>query len=91
MPKLSRSVDEVTTPDRLLKGATLFELRYHAVPRATCDVDLLGRGEPAVERMEATFRVAPAVTLEAVVELLGRFLLPPSSSAAFGEPFSQEW
>ena len=40
----------------VLKGATLFEIWHGAVSRATRDVDLLGSGEPAVERMQATFR-----------------------------------
>ncbi len=40
----------------ILKGATLFELWYDTVHRATRDVDLLGFGEPAVERIQAAFR-----------------------------------
>ena len=40
----------------VLKGATLFELWYEAVYRATRDVDLLGVGEPAVGRMQETFQ-----------------------------------
>ena len=40
----------------VLKGATLFELWHDALPRATRDVDLLGSGEPSVERIQATFR-----------------------------------
>ena len=35
---------------------TLLELWHDAVHRATRDVDLLGFGEPAVERMQATFQ-----------------------------------
>lgn len=48
----------------VLKGATLFELWHDAVPRATRDVDLLGSGEPAVERMQATFRELCALDVE---------------------------
>ena len=40
----------------VLKGATLFELWHDAVHRATRDVDLLDFGEPAVDRMQATFQ-----------------------------------
>lgn len=40
----------------VLKGATLFELWHDAVHRATRDVDLLGMGEPAVDRMQGTFQ-----------------------------------
>ena len=40
----------------VLKGATLFDLWHDAVHRATRDVDLLGKGEPAVDRMQAAFR-----------------------------------
>ena len=35
--------------------------------------------------------ISPPVSIEAVIELLGRFLLPPASAAARGEPFDQEW
>ena len=35
--------------------------------------------------------VSPALNLESVVEVLRRFLLPPSSATAQGEPFYQEW
>ena len=48
----------------VLKGATLFELWHDAVHRATRDVDLLGFGEPAVERMQATFRDLCALDVE---------------------------
>lgn len=48
----------------ILKGATLFELWHDAVHRATRDVDLLGFGEPAVERMQATFRDLCALDVE---------------------------
>ena len=37
----------------VVKGAILFELWHDAVCRATRDVDLLGFGDPAVERMQA--------------------------------------
>lgn len=40
----------------VLKGATLFELWHDAVHRATRDVNLLGFGEPAVDRMQQTFQ-----------------------------------
>lgn len=48
----------------VLKGATLFELWHDAVPRATRDVDLLGSGEPSVERIQATFRDLCALYVE---------------------------
>ena len=48
----------------MLKGATLFELWHEAVHRATRDVDLLGFGEPTVERMQAVFRELCAVDVE---------------------------
>ena len=48
----------------VLKGATLFELWHGAVHRATRDVDLLGSGEPAVERMQATFRELCVLAVE---------------------------
>ena len=48
----------------MLKGATLFELWHDAVHRATRDVDLLGFGEPAVERMQAVFRELCTVDVE---------------------------
>ena len=48
----------------VLKGATLFELWHDAVHRATRDVDLLGFGEPAVERMQAVFRELCTVDVE---------------------------
>ena len=35
--------------------------------------------------------ISPAVSLEAVIEVLRRFLLPPASAAATGEPFDREW
>ncbi len=34
---------------------------------------------------------SPAVSLESVIEVLRRFVLPPASAAARGEPFDQEW
>ena len=48
----------------VLKGATLFELWHEAVHRATRDVDLLGFGEPAVERIQAVFRELCTVDVE---------------------------
>ena len=48
----------------VLKGATLFELWHEAVHRATRDVDLLGFGEPTVERMQAVFRELCTVDVE---------------------------
>ena len=48
----------------VLKGATLFELWHDAVHRATRDVDLLGSGEPAVDRMQATFGELCALDVE---------------------------
>ena len=48
----------------VLKGATLFELWHDAVHRATRDVDLLGFGEPALERMRAIFRELCIVDVE---------------------------
>ena len=48
----------------VLKGATLFELWHEAVHRATRDVDLLGFGEPSVERMQAVFRELCTVDVE---------------------------
>ena len=48
----------------VLKGATLFELWHDAVHRATRDVDLLGFGEPTVERMQAVFRELCTVDVE---------------------------
>ncbi len=48
----------------VLKGAALFELWRDTVHRATRDVDLLGFGEPAVERMQAVFREVCAVDVE---------------------------
>ena len=45
---------ELTQGDEfVVKGAILFELWHDAVCRATRDVDLLGFGDPAVERMQA--------------------------------------
>ena len=35
--------------------------------------------------------LSPAVILESVTELLSRFLLPPASTVARGEPFKQDW
>ena len=48
----------------MLKAATLFELWHDAVHRAARDVDLLGFGEPAVERMQAVFRELCTVDVE---------------------------
>ena len=48
----------------VLKGATLFELWYEGVYRATRDVDLLGVGEPAVDRMQETFQELCALDVE---------------------------
>lgn len=48
----------------VLKGATLFELWHDAVYRATRDMDLLGFGELAVERMRAVFRELCTVDVE---------------------------
>ena len=48
----------------VLKGATLFELWHDAVHRATRDVDLLGMGEPAVDRMQKTFQELCKVDVE---------------------------
>lgn len=48
----------------VLKGATLFELWHEAAYRATRDVDLLGIGEPAVDRMQETFQELCRVDVE---------------------------
>ncbi len=40
----------------VLKGAMLFTLWGGETHRATRDLDLLGRGEPSIERMEKVFR-----------------------------------
>ena len=48
----------------VLKGATLFEVWHDAVHRATRDVDLLGTGEPAVDRMQETFQELCRVDVE---------------------------
>ena len=48
----------------VLKGATLFELWYDTVHRATRDVDLLGFGEPGEERIQSVFRELCKVEVE---------------------------
>ena len=48
----------------VLKGATLFELWHNVPHRATRDVDLLGFGEPDVDRLEAVFRELCTVAVE---------------------------
>lgn len=45
----------------VLKGATLFALWLGKPHRATKDLDLLGRGEPDVERLVAVFREVAAL------------------------------
>jgi hypothetical protein len=40
----------------VLKGAMLFEVWMHVAHRSTRDLDLLGRGDPSLERCTAVFR-----------------------------------
>ena len=47
--------------DFVLKGATLFALWLGQPHRPTKDLDLLGRGEPDIERLVGLFRAAVAV------------------------------
>ena len=61
---LFRLAESAHRDEFVLKGATLFELWHDAVYRATRDVDLLGFGEPAVERVQAVFRELCAVDVE---------------------------
>ena len=53
---LFRLAESIRRDRFVLKGATLFELWRGAMHRATRDVDLLDFGEPAVDRMQATFQ-----------------------------------
>lgn len=48
----------------VLKGATLFSVWMGQPHRATKDLDLLGRAEPDIDRMVATFREITAIAFE---------------------------
>lgn len=48
----------------VLKGATLFSIWAKTPHRPTRDVDLLGYGEPAIERLEREFRTIAAQEVE---------------------------
>ena len=53
---LYRLAESVYRDQFVLKGEVLFELWSDAAHRATRDVDLLGLGEPTVERVRAVFQ-----------------------------------
>ena len=49
--------------DFILKGATLFTVWLGQPHRATKDIDLLGRGEPSIERLVGLFREIAAIEI----------------------------
>ena len=62
--RLFRLAESAHRVQFVLKGVTLFELGHDSVHGATRDVDLLGFGEPDVDRLQAIFRELCAVEVE---------------------------